>query len=264
MSTSVSGTAVGRLRTFSVTRLALAGAAIAALAIVAAPTTARGAAAAVGESAKQAAQTKLSLGNVSTNAEARQIQLTFDPVVADPAGTPLAIQQFQLDFSYDASQVSIVSECAISPWVITNYGTSSSTTPGLVTGVSGIYSGLLEEVDPPNTDTSDQDFFTVTFQLNDNADPNSPINFAFFAGMDDGSNVQATDPNDPTQTVYTSTGADVTPAYVTASLNGGFLNADPPGSPSSPEPGTFAMACLGLPALGWFMWKKRKGAPASR
>jgi len=85
--------------------------------------------------------------------------LTYDPITSDPIGTPLAIQSFQLDASYDAADLTIVSINAVNGFTLTSLGNNS--TPGLIEDITGEWGNAPYL----NTNTGDQNFFTITFAL---------------------------------------------------------------------------------------------------
>jgi len=217
-----------------------------------APQMARAAAAkALGEGKKAAATASANVS--STNPEEAEIAATFDPVTTDPAGTPLAIQDFQMNVSYNATDLTLVCLYGIDGFEITSPG-DSTTTPGLITDIQGQFVGdeevsitpdfksdstvkpSTESEGPTNTNTGDQNFFTAVFTLNEGASPDTPETFTFFAGSD--SFIDATDPNNGDS--FTAGPDDITSASTTGSVNAGQL----------PSPGAGA-GTVPLPASAW-------------
>lgn len=239
------------------------------------PQAAHGGAAAQKQTGSQKAKTLLSLGNVATDPALRQIQLTFDPRItpaitrSSPTTQPtaLAIQSFQLDASYDASKLDIVSVDPIDGFSLGTSGTELS--PGIITGITGFFGSFefISELHPNaapavtgiNTNTGDQNFFTITFQLKPGFALDTVLRFSFFAGAYDGSVVDALDPNNLEAGTFESNGPDdITPAFVTASVANGDLGANA-GAVPLPKGAVAGALTLALAALVGIRLHRRAG-----
>lgn len=228
------------------------GAALLGLPLLWLPQAARGAAAgalADTQTKSRRAKTVLSAGAVTTDPALRQIALTFDPASNTPAGTMLAIQDFQLDVQYDALNLNIFSITAVDGFDLTSLGNNS--TPGLIDDIQGLY-----DFSSLNTNTGDQNFFKITFKLKAGVDPATLLTFKFFAN-DSGDNLSSLDLDDIEGGTFKSNGpstdispdpGEIIPAIVTASVANGVSPGVVP-LPAGAWAGALTLALAGLAGL---------------
>jgi hypothetical protein len=161
-----------------------------------------------------------------------------DLIVSLPAGSPTQSQGYSAGYSMYSYELSTDS---------TTYLTAGD--GFTISGIAGLFNALA----PTNfTVTDDLSLGTVTYTYTGPTTGTSQAITGFIINTSPG--YENYGPGS-----YT---ADGTSALGTVDSSGSVtvpaLGSTP--APSSPEPGTFAMASLAIPALGCWAWKKRKAA----
>lgn len=181
---------------------------------------------------------KTSAQPTSTNAQLRQIQITFDPDVIPEEGTGTEnatynVTSFQLSVKFDPTKVQVLSQSDVQlfgPFVPPFAGPAITATPAIGVPNSNIdnVAGVINFIDGKTTlgqsSPGDVNIFTVTFNLLGTTTLDDLLTFTILgdpAPKDDSESPDFITGTDPlTGFTLTSFGRDITPTTITSSFKG--------------------------------------------